>query len=53
MADGSRKAISKVKVGDRVQARDPQTGERKAKPVHGAVRPPRHAGAVSWSASRC
>ena len=33
MADGSRKAISKVVVGDRVQARDPQTGERKAKTV--------------------
>ena len=33
MGDGSRKAISKVRVGDRVQARDPQTGQRVAKPV--------------------
>ena len=33
MANGSHKAISKVRVGDRVQARDPQTGQRVAKPV--------------------
>ena len=33
MGDGSHKAISKVRVGDRVQARDPQTGQRVAKPV--------------------
>lgn len=33
MADGSRKAISKVAVGDKVEARDPQTGERTGKTV--------------------
>ena len=53
-ADGRRhpQGDLEVKVGDRVQARDPQTGERKAKPVHRAVRPPRHAGQLR-SASRC
>ncbi|MCF6376449.1 Ig-like domain-containing protein [Nocardioides KLBMP 9356] len=33
MADGSTKAISKVAVGDEVQARDPETGERVGKKV--------------------
>jgi hypothetical protein len=33
MADGSRKAISKVAVGDKAEARDPQTGERTGKAV--------------------
>ena len=33
MADGSKKAIGKVAVGDEVQARDPETGERTGKAV--------------------
>ena len=33
MADGSKKAISKIAVGDEVQARDPETGERVGKKV--------------------
>ena len=33
MADGSRKPIRKIAVGDKVQARDPQTGERVGKAV--------------------
>ena len=33
MADGEKKPIKKVQVGDKVQAVDPETGERAAKPV--------------------
>jgi hypothetical protein len=33
MADGAKKPISKIKIGDKVLATDPQTGERTAKEV--------------------
>lgn len=33
MADGTRKPISKIKVGDKVRATDPETGETSAKTV--------------------
>ena len=38
MADGSRKPISKVKVGDKVLATDPETGETKGEPVVQLIR---------------
>ncbi|WP_148616435.1 polymorphic toxin-type HINT domain-containing protein [Nocardioides rubriscoriae] len=38
MADGSAKPISQVKVGDRVMATDPETGETKAEPVVQLIR---------------
>ncbi|WP_421742687.1 RHS repeat-associated core domain-containing protein [Cellulomonas sp.] len=38
MADGSQKAISKVKVGDVVVASDPATGETEARPVRSLIR---------------
>ncbi|WP_143118454.1 RHS repeat-associated core domain-containing protein [Actinomadura madurae] len=37
MADGSRKPIEDVKVGDKVLATDPETGETRAQPVLGTI----------------
>ena len=38
MADGTKKPISKVKVGDKVKATDPETGETAARPVVAVIR---------------
>src|SRR5690606_7255829 len=37
MADGSRKPIEEIKVGDKVLATDPKTGETKAKTVTATI----------------
>jgi hypothetical protein len=37
MADGSHKAIEDLKVGEKVLATDPQTGETTAEPVLGTI----------------
>ncbi len=38
MADGSTKAISEVRAGDRVRSRDPQTGKEEAKTVTATIK---------------
>ena len=38
MADGTEKSISKVKIGDKVLATDPETGQTEARPVTALIR---------------